>query len=149
MNAKRILVTVAGLAGIVLLAGFAGRCGHRPTDPARMAAFITDRVDDALDDLDASDAQRAEVHAIKDRLLEKAEELHQQGEPTHGQVLAQWNSPNPDRALLHSLVDQRLEAIRVFAHEAVDAGIEVHDLLTPEQRAKVAKKVERMHRCHP
>ncbi len=67
--------------------------------------------------------------------------MHQDGEPLHGEVLAQWESANPDRARLHALVDQRIDAMRAFAHQAVDAGIEVHGVLTPEQRAKLEKKV--------
>ncbi len=143
----RNLLTLAGLAGVVVLAGWGGRCGHhRSHDPAEMAAFVTDRVDDTLDDLDATDAQRQQIHAIKDRLLTKGAALHQGREAFHGEVLTQWQSANPDRARLHALVDERFEAMRALAHEAVDAGVEVHGVLTPEQRAQLTKKVERMHR---
>jgi Spy/CpxP family protein refolding chaperone len=146
---NRILIALAGAAGLIALAGF-GRCGHpNPHDPAQVSAFVTDRVDDALDDLNATDAQRQQVHAVANRLLAKGLELRKDGEPVHAEVLAQWQSTTPDRARLHALVDQRIDALRAFAHEAVDAGIEVHGILTPEQRARVEKKVERMHRFHP
>jgi Spy/CpxP family protein refolding chaperone len=149
MTRTRILLTLAGAAGVVALAGW-GHCGPpRPRDPAEMAAFVRDRVDDALDDLDATDAQRAQIHAIAERALAKAATLHQGHEADRAELLAQWNSATPDRAKLHAMVDQRFEAMKAMAHEAVDAGIEVHDVLTPEQRAKVTKKLERMHRLHP
>ena len=144
---KRILFGLAGAAGLLVLAGF-GRCGH-PQTPAEVAAYVTERVDDALDELNATDAQKTQVHALKDRLLAKGLELHNEGEPIRAEVLAQWQSATPDRSRLHALVDERIEAMRAFAHEAVDAGIELHDILTPEQRAKVAKRIERMHRVHP
>ena len=145
----KLWMTVAGVAAILALAGF-GRCGGpRPHDPSQLAAFVTDRVDDLLDDLNASDAQRQQIHAIKDRLLAEGLELRRSGEPVHAAVKAQWESQSPDRAQLHALVDQRLEALRAFAHQAVDAGIELHDVLTPEQRARLEKKVERVHRFHP
>ena len=35
--------------------------------------------------------------------------------------------------------------MRAFAHDAVDAGVDAHGVLTPEQRAKVTKKLERWH----
>lgn len=144
---KRALIAAAGLLGVVALAGWAGHCGApRGHDPAKMAAFVTDRVDDTLDDLDATDAQRKQIHAIKDRLLAKGAALHQGGEAVHAEVLAQWQSANPDRARLHALVDERFEAMRALAHEAVDGGVEAHGILTPEQREKLTKKVERMHR---
>lgn len=143
---SKLWMTLAGLAAVIALGGF-GRCGGPDRhDPAQMAAFVTDRVDDMLDDLNATDAQRQQVHAIKDRLLAQGMEMHKDAEPLHGEVKAQWESATPDRARLHALVDQRFDAMRAFAHQAVDAGIEVHDILTPEQRAKLEKKVERMHR---
>ncbi len=146
---SKLWMTLAGLAAVIALAGF-GRCGGPDRhDPAQMAAFVTDQVDDVLDDLNATDAQRQQIHAIKDRLLAQGMELHKDGEPLHGEVKAQWESATPDRARLHALVDQRFDAMRAFAHQAVDAGIEVHDILTPEQRAKLEKKAERMHRFHP
>jgi len=143
------MMTLAGAAAVLALAGF-GRCGGPSShDPAQVAAFVTDRVDDALDDLNATDAQRQQIHAIKDQLLAQALELRKEGEPLHGEVKVQWESATPDRARLHSLVDERFDAMRAFAHQAVDAGIEVHDILTPEQRAKLERKMERMHRFHP
>jgi len=145
---NRILLSLAGMAGLLVLAGF-GRCCPHPQNPSEVAAFVTDRVDDALDDLNATDAQRAQVHALKDRLLSKGLELRKEGEPIRAEVLAQWQSATPDRARLHALVDERIEAIRALAHEAVDAGVELHDVLTPEQRAKLTKKIERMHGVHP
>ncbi len=143
---SKLWMVLAGAVAVIALAGF-GRCGGpNPHDPAQRAAFVSDRVDDMLDDLNATDTQRQQIHAIKDRLLAQAAELHQEGEPLHGEILAQWQSATPDRTRLHALVDQRADAMRAFAHQAVDAAIEVHDILTPEQRAKLEKKMERMHR---
>ncbi len=150
MNAKRIIGTAAGalalVVGFVALSGFA--CGHRPHghDPAEVAAFVTSRVDDVLDDLNATPDQRAKVNAIKDRLLAAGQQARQGGQDTHAAVLAEWKSATPDAARLHALVDERVEAMRAFAHQAVDAGVELHGILTPEQRQKVTTKIERWHR---
>jgi Spy/CpxP family protein refolding chaperone len=139
------------LVGVALLTGFRGGCGHGHGghDPARMAAFVTDHVDDALDDLEATPEQRARVHAVKDRLLARGQALREARAGAHAEVLAQWRSETPDAARLHAMVDERLEAMRALAHEAVDAGVEVHGTLTPEQRAEVTRKIERrMERWH-
>jgi periplasmic protein CpxP/Spy len=149
---KKILaaagVVALSAAAFVVLTGFHGGCGWHGghgRDPAAMAAFVTDRLDDALDDLDATDAQRQQIHAVKDRLLARGQALRGGHEAAHAEVLAQWKAEQPDRAKLHALVDTRIEEMRAFAHEAVDGAVEVHGVLTPEQRAEVAEKIERRH----
>jgi Spy/CpxP family protein refolding chaperone len=143
-----VAAALALLAGFVGLTGFGGGgCGHRHgRDPAAVAAFVTDRVDDALDDVNASPDQRTRIHAVKDRMLAAAKEVHADQKATHDALLAEWKSAAPDGAKLHALVDARVEEMRKLAHEAVDAGVEVHGILTPEQREKVTKKIERWHR---
>jgi Spy/CpxP family protein refolding chaperone len=134
----------AVLVGFVVLSGFGGGCGHHhPRDPAEVQAAVTAHLDEALDDLDATQAQRDQIHAIKDKLLAKGMALRADHQAVRDEVLAQWKSETPDRAKLHALVDQRIDALRAFAHDAVDAGADVHGILTPDQRAKVTKKIER------
>ena len=72
--------------------------------------------------------------------------LHADHQPTHDAIMNEWKSATPDAAKLHALVDARADEMRKLAHEAVDAGIEVHGILTPEQREKLTKKIERWHR---
>jgi Spy/CpxP family protein refolding chaperone len=142
---KRILT--ASLTGLVVLGVLvtlvAWRGHHRMHDPAEVAAFVTDRVDDALDDLDATPDQRTRIHEVKERMLAAARKIHGDGADDRVAVLDAWKSPTPDAARLHALVDARVDAMRALAHQAVDAGIEVHDTLTPEQREKVTRKIER------
>jgi Spy/CpxP family protein refolding chaperone len=138
-----VLATTAAALGFVLLTGFhGGGCGHGPHSPAEISSFVTGRLDSALDDLAATPAQRDQIHAIKDKLLADGLQLRSDGQAARDEVLAQWKSETPDRAKLHALVDQRVEAYRAFAHEAVDAGVDVHGILTPDQRAKVTSKIE-------
>jgi Spy/CpxP family protein refolding chaperone len=136
------------LVAFVSLTGF-GSCGHRGPpgggDPAKQAAFVTERLNDALDDIDATPAQRTQLGAIKDRLLADAQKLQGARKATHEAMLAEWNAEKVDRVKVHALIDQRAEEMKALAHQAADAAIEAHDALTPEQRAKLAKKAERMH----
>ena len=147
MNAtlKHVLVTagttVVLLAGVGTLAAWRGY--HHMHGPAEVAAFVTSRVDDALDDLDATPDQRSHIHDVKDRMLASAQKIHKDGDATRQAFLEAWKSPSPDRTRLHALVDARADAFRALAHEAIDAGIEVHDTLTPEQRDRITRKIER------
>ncbi len=144
---KKTLAALAAVAlvavGFVALTGFRHGFGCHGRDPAQVAAFVTARLDDALDDVDATPAQRDRLHAVKDRLLAKGQALHADHEGTHAELVAQWKADRPDAAKLHALVDARIDAFRALAHEAVDGAVEAHDVLTPEQRAKVTKKLDR------
>jgi protein CpxP len=145
---KRTLTTTAATllaaGAVVTLVAWGGGChrSHRH-DPAEVSAFVTDRVDDALDDLDATAEQRTRLHAVKDRMLASGLKFHDASKGGKEVVLEAWKSPNPDAARLHALVDQRFDEMRALAHQAVDAGVEVHGVLTPEQREKVTRKIER------
>ncbi len=134
--------------GLVTLTAFTGGgCWHRGhRDPAQVAAMVTNHVEDALDDLNATPDQRTKILAVKDRMLAAAQAVHSDQKATHDAFLAAWKSDAPDAAQLHALVDQRADELRKLAHEAVDAGIEVHGILTPDQRAKLTKKIERWHK---
>jgi protein CpxP len=141
---KRTLAAVAATLAVVTLVAWGGGChrSHRH-DPAEVAAFVTDRLDDALDDLDATPDQRTRIHAVKDRMLASGLKFHETSKGGREVVLEAWKAPNPDAGRLHALVDQRFDELRALAHQAVDAGVEVHGILTPEQRAKVTRKIER------
>lgn len=141
-------VVLAAVLGVVALTGFAGGCGHHghPRDPAQAAKFVNARVDDLLDDVDATPDQRTKLHAIADRMLAEGQALRADHAQVHDELLAQWKAETPDKAKLHALVDARMDELRKLAHDAVDAGVEAHDVLTPAQREKLTKKAERWHR---
>jgi len=139
-------VAAVGVAAAgVTLGGCHGHGVHGRPDPAAMEKRIASHVKETLDDLHATPAQREKILALEDRLVADGRKAH--GEP--GQVLrealAQWESPAPDVARMHALVDARIDALRALAHEAVDAAAEAHDVLTPAQRAELARKIRRHH----
>jgi len=144
---KTILAGIAGAlvatTALALMAFGGGPFRHRMHDPAEVAAFVTDRVDDALDDLDATPAQRTQINAVKERMLSAAMSHRETRKETRDVFVAEWKAEKPDAGKLHALVDQRAAEMTAMAHQAVDAAIEVHDTLTPEQRVKVSKKIER------
>jgi len=123
--------------------GFHGSCGH---DPQRLEEVAREHLDEALDELDATDDQRAQVTALADRLLPQIRELVGEHRRVHEELRTAWSQETLDPAPLHALVDSRSEAFTRFAHEVVDAAAELHEVLTPEQRARLAERWERNHR---
>ena len=139
---KKILTTI--LALVVLAGGALALTAFRGHgDPARMDRFITHRLDDMLDDVHATDAQRQQITAIKDKLVAEGKALHAGHTDLRKELLAQWQADQPDAAKVHALVDGRAAEMKKFADDVADALLQVHGILTPDQRAQVAKKMQR------
>jgi hypothetical protein len=136
------LVSLAVIAGsFVFLAGWHGGCRQLTPEEkvARLERHSIASVDDLMDDVDADLKQRAQAQAIRKRLVTAATPLIIEQEKAKELAYQQWDSPSPDREQIHQVVDERVDAFRKFLHLAADGVIELHQLLTPEQRAEVAE----------
>lgn len=142
---KKIAIAASAVLAVVLLSGFRGGGWGWNRDPERIKQVITWRLNDKLDDLQATDAQKQAVNGVKDRLFEEGKLMAQEHEAVRQEILTQLESDYPDAQKLHGLVDNRIDAVRAFAHKVVDAALEVHKVLTPEQRKELATEYrERM-----
>jgi Spy/CpxP family protein refolding chaperone len=105
-------------------------------------------INGALDDLQATEAQRTKVLAVKDRLTAGFEKLHGEHAAVHAAFLQEWGKDKMDTTQLNQLVDAKVEELRGTLHQVVDGVAEIHDTLTPEQRNRLTAKVQEMH-GHP
>jgi len=138
---RNVTIVAVGVLALALLTGFGWGRHHRGgLDPARAAKWADFAVDDFLDELDATDAQRATVHKLKDGLVPKALALFRENQAAKREALAQWDAGKPDAAKLHALVDARLAAFGRLAHEATDAAVTLHATLTPAQRKELSER---------
>jgi protein CpxP len=135
---KKIAIAASALLAVVMLSGFRGGGWGFSRDPERVKQMITWKLNDKLEDLDATDAQKQSVNAVKDRLFEDGKRLAEEHQATRLEVLTQLESDTPDAQKLHGLVDARIDAVRAFAHKVVDAALEVHRTLTPAQRKELS-----------
>ncbi|WP_163995449.1 Spy/CpxP family protein refolding chaperone [Pyxidicoccus caerfyrddinensis] len=136
---KKLAIAGSAVLAVVLLSGFAFRGGHGwGHNPERIKQMVTWRLNDKLEDLDATDAQRQSINAVKDRLFDDGVQLMEEQHSARDEAFAQLASDAPDAQKLHSLVDARIDAMRAFAHKMTDAALEVHGTLTPEQRKELA-----------
>lgn len=143
----KTLIAVGLVAATGVAAGCGGRGYHGSQDPAKMKRFVDRRVDDALDDLNANDAQRAKVNPIKERLFADATAMLAEHKQAREETLQLWTAPTADPAKARALVDKRVEAIRALGYKVADAAVELHGVLTPEQRAQVAEKAKERGGC--
>ena len=141
---NKFLVAGSAVLAVVLLSGFRGM-GSECGNPERVKQVITWKVDDTLEGLKASESQKQSIHALKDSLFAEGMTLREGQQGVREELLTQWEAANPDAHRVHQLVDERVEALRGFAHKLTDAALEAHRILTPEQRQQVATEArERM-----
>jgi protein CpxP len=152
MKTKIAVAAVAAALGLGLLGAagaYAGMNGmFERNHEKKVARFINMRVENMLDDISASDPQRQQVNQIKDELFEQGKALHASMQGAHQEFRAQWLSDRPDVNKVNALVDERIDALRGFAHKAVDAAVRLHGVLTPQQREKLAQMHEQEHEGH-
>ena len=117
-------------------------CRHRRHDPEKMQKFVSWVVDDALDDLDATDDQRQAVHQSKDKMFAEIKKMGADRKADHREMLVQWDKESPDADAIHALIDTRIEVMRKVAHQAADEVLFIHGVLTPEQRAQLSEKMK-------
>jgi Spy/CpxP family protein refolding chaperone len=146
---KAIAIGAASVAAIALLAAFGGRYYQGRHDPKQAYQFITNRVNSMLDEIKATDEQRTQINSLKDKLWQEGMSLKTSHQGLHQDLMALWDADKVDPAQAHALVDQRIDALRAFAHDAVDSGIQLHNLLTPEQRQVVKSEMQKHHEHHP
>lgn len=112
--------------------GFHGRAGH-----AMMEKFVDFTLDEKLDEIQATDQQKQRIHEIKDRLVREGEALHEDREAVGKEIVTLLAQDQPDADRVRALVRQRTAAFTRFGDDVAQAALEVHGLLTPDQRSRV------------
>lgn len=132
-------LAILAMGATVACASHQVRHGHHAEKAKK---FVSHRVDRVLSKIDATDAQRADVDRVKDRLFREFEAAHSGSHAARETVLKEWKSAKPNSERLHALADERVAAYRKAVHEMVDGMIEVHATLRPEQRARITEHME-------
>jgi Spy/CpxP family protein refolding chaperone len=120
---------------------------HRPPklDGARpwIKHMVSERVDDMLDEISATQPQRDTVHAA----VQRAFDAITADDPTghFDQAMDLFAADKIDQAKVAALQAQHQAKAQKMGDAIVDAITSVHDALTPAQRAKVAQIVEQHH----
>lgn len=148
MKKNKLLVLVGlAVASFVMLTGF--RHAGGPGPHGGPGGFLMGRgLEHMLDEIDATDAQRAQIEAIKERLVAAQQARADERQEGPRALVEFWKQENPDAAQVHAKIDEKFEAHRAAAYQMADAMIEVHHILTPEQRAEVAQLVEKRMARH-
>lgn len=126
-----VLVPIVAIAG----SGLHGRHGNPKA-----------HVEEMLDDVDATDAQRQAIAPLVDRATARAHEIHAQGEELHDELHDLLTADVIDRAALELVRVDAVALVDRASREMVDAMTGMAEVLTPEQRKEIARRAESWHR---
>ena len=126
-----VLVPIAAVAGSGL--------HHRHGDAKA-------HVEEVLDEVDASDAQRKAIEPLVDRATARAHDVHVQAAELHDELLGILTAETIDYAALESVRAEAVALVDRASREMVDAMTGMAEVLTPEQRKEIAREAESWHR---
>jgi Spy/CpxP family protein refolding chaperone len=145
MKAKSVWMTGAAVVAFVMLSGFrGGGCGRaqQPLSPDE----VRDRSEAVMSwfcgEVTCTADQRAKLDVVAGKLVDDGLAVRERHQGKRGEMLAQFAADRMDARALHAKVDERSAEMTRFAHAAVDALVQAHDILTPEQRTKVVAKIK-------
>jgi len=147
---KILIIIVVVLVFLVIAKLFFG-CNHRshfckiPNSHEKKVNWMIKKI---AKELKLNEQQKVELDRIKDEIMAKKAEFKIEHQEIKNAVLSQVKRDTVDQAALNSLFgDKELEfkEMRAFL---IDKFAEFHNILTPEQRLKLAKRMEKFHLNH-
>lgn len=138
----RNLIVAAGLIiGLAATAGVVASCGghsmHHGKDPEKVRKFVMWKIDDHLDDLDATKQQKKQILQIADRVIQDGMTLRKDKDAHHATILGELESGSPNSTRLHGMLDEHIDQFRGFGHRTLDALLEAWNLLDENQQGEL------------
>jgi len=93
-----------------------------------------------VEQLDLSDSQRSEIHALVSGAREEASADHERMRELHESLQEQRKNFDADTA--HKLADELGEIVARGAYRRASTGAEIYQKLTPEQQARFDSMLE-------
>jgi Spy/CpxP family protein refolding chaperone len=148
---------VAFLAGAALVAGVGGLAQsaamsgwhHGMMDGTHSAAEVSAHVDHMLKhfyvEVDATDAQKAQIAPLVKQAVNDLMPLHAQLQSAHSHALLALEQPTVDRASLEAARAEHIELADQASKRIVQLFGDVGDVLTPAQRKALAEHLQHLH----
>ena len=122
-----------------------GHGHHRASSSAEVAEHLDDKVDHLLDAVNASDAQRKQTSALVQKVAPQLFQALSEGRALRTELKDALLAPKLDKAQLEQLRTR----VDTLADRLIDTGMDsviaLAEILSPEQRQKVADRIARMH----
>ena len=145
------IASVVATLATGLAAGFAHAHGgwggwHRggdDSDPQVMQKRAEARVKWMLADIDASEAQQKKIAEIMTATMTDLRPLRQQARDARREIMEILSKPQIDRGALEALRAKQALAMDHISRRLTQSLADAAEVLTPEQRAKLAQRMEK------
>jgi len=127
--------------------GMHGHGMHKDMDPARAAEFIQRRIDRMVPDATAD--QKTRLAAIFKSGMDEMRPLREKQRATRQQAASLLSQRTIDRSALEQLRAAQMQVHDQLSRRMTQMMADAAEVLTPEQRARVAERMQkRMERRH-
>ena len=140
--AKKTLFTAITL---VLIFGMTLYVGCKPNGHGKGHAFALDYISETLD---LTEAQALELAAIQKEVESEIKTLHKDKLAMRDTLKEQIAVEQMDKTMIKSLVDNHRKKIDQIIDLVIDRLVVFHRGLTPDQKAKLIKKIEKFETWH-
>lgn len=113
---------------------------HGKMSPQKMEQRMEKRIDHMLDRVKATDEQKQKINAITKSAFTDLQPLHKQRRDLRHKAMALLAQPTIDQAAFEQLQTQQQQLADKISQRRDQALIDAAQVLTPEQRADLAKR---------
>ena len=137
-----VLMSIAGALALVIggLTWSAVAYSGKFWDSDKIVRFVEWRVDDMLAEVEATDDQRDQVHAIVTAAIADMGEFREFKREGREALLEALTKETVDGPQLEALRQQKLDVADRASQRLLTALADAADVLTPEQRAELAEE---------
>lgn len=141
-----------GVCAIAAGSGMSGWHGGMMMDGTHSPAEVNAHIDHVLKhlyvEIDATDAQKAQIGPLVKQAVSDLMPMHTQLASAHGALLDTLTAATIDRSALETERQAHLQLADQASKRLVQLIADVADVLTPEQRTTLAARLKEMHGKH-
>lgn len=154
LNRYTVLAFIAGAglsAGVAALAQGVGMShSHQGmmmsgNHPADMAAHVDHVLKHLYAEIDATDAQKAQIDPLVKQAMSDLAPLHAQAHSAHTQLTQALTQPTIDRNALEAAREAHIQLVEQASKRFVQLIADAGDVLTPTQRQALATHLDKLH----
>jgi Spy/CpxP family protein refolding chaperone len=121
--------------------GAPGFASGKPINPEQMSKMAEKRLDHLLSEVDATKEQKAKAAEIIKKSVASGAPTAEQLRGNHQKMMALLSSKEIDKAAVEQLRVDQLKTMDEVSKHMTQTILEIAEILTPEQRAKLSEKM--------